>query len=291
MANLSVGGGSFDPYSDPGGGVGIGLPSDWQVFPTPIQPAPTYPVGPYRSSNYYSPSRAKPKVSSEPPPDPWSGVSSAVHSKATQVVDQFESLVGGAPQGFDSAGTSLALARSGVNVTGSDMDAFQWLYTNKLSLDQQLANPWAQFGMGKDLYETTVKKLDSAYFDWTGDQLSLQNLGENGGLYGGSPLWQAIRQNWTPDQVRNYAMFGNATGSGELVPSAQFSGDMPWLSAGQSYTQVLQQFEAFEQTTPADKATLAAFWRFGTSAKQLQGGAGTIDVAAQKQLATGAIVR
>lgn len=269
--------GTIDPYTDPGGGPGIGLPADWQVFPTPTNPAPSYPTGPPSQRNYYHASNT---ASPPPPPDPWAGISSAVHSQATQTVDQFESLIGGAAPGFDLAGVALALAKSGMNITGGKLDGWQWLYDTQLTLDQKKANPWAQFGLDKDSYNTVVKKMDSSYFNWTGEQMSTQNLGAQGLFWQGSPMWQAIRENWTPDQIQNYAIYGNSTGSGTPLASAQFSGSMPWLSAGQTYSQTLQQFESFGQTTPTDKATLAAFWRFGASAKQI--GAGQEAVATAK---------
>lgn len=251
---------AIDPYTDPGGGAGIGLPPDWPVFPSPGSPPPSYPTGPPSQQSYYN---SKSKPAPPPPPDPWAGISSAVHSQATQTVDQFESLIGGAAPGFDLAGVALALAKSGTNITGGKLDGYQWLYDTQLSATQQAANPWAQFGLDKDSYNTVVKKMDSSYFSWTGDQLSAQGVGKNTGI------WQAIRENWTPDQIENFAIYGNPTGTGPMLDSAKFSGDMPWLSAGQTYSQTLQQFTSFEEHTPTDKATLAAFWRFGSSAKQV----------------------
>jgi len=279
------GGGPVDPYTDPGGGAGIGLPPDWQVFPV-IAPA-SVPTGPSTTTSYYH-ANSKPSSSAPPPPDLWADISGAVHSAATQLVDKFQNLIGGAAKGFDSEGQALALAKSGVNLTTSSapLDAFQWLFDNKLTDAQRTANQWAQFGMDKDLYNTTVAKLNSFYFEWTGDQLSA-----DGSAMKNSGMWQGIRESWTPDEVRNLAMFGNRTGSGQVLASAQFMGDMPWLSAGQTYTQTLQQFQQMEEQQPTDKATLAAFWRFGMGAKQLGGGAEATGVVAQKPLFTGTAVR
>jgi hypothetical protein len=272
--------GPIDPYTDPGGGAGIGLPPGYPVFPD--NPPQNYPTGPSSTQSYYN---APHRTAPPPPPDPWAGVSSAVHSKASQDVDSFESLIGGAAPGFDSAGTALALAKSGVNVTGGDLDAFQWLYDNKLTAAQQTASPWAQYGMTKDTYTSTVQKMDSSYFSWTGDQLSGQGVGKN------SLIWQAIRANATPDQIQNLAMYGNLTGTGPLLASAQFSGDMPWLSQGQTYSQTLQSFQSFEEKTPTDKATLAAFWRFGTSAKQVSGASEAVGTTTARPLLAGTEVR
>jgi hypothetical protein len=218
----------------------------------------------------------------------WAGISSAVHSASSQLVDKFENLIGGAPSGFDSAGEALALAKSGVNLTGSaqPLDAFQWLYDNKLSADQQKANQWAQFGMDKDSYDTIATKMNATFFDWTGDQLSAdKSAAKNTGM------WQAIRESWTPDQIRNFAIYGNASGSGQMLASAQFNSDMPWLSAGQTYSQTLQQFQSFEEHAPTDKATLAAFWRFGQSAKQLGSGAEAVGSASAQVQKAGTTVR
>lgn len=262
---------SVDPSTDPGGGAGIGLPADTSIGP--VIPPPSYPTGPPSQSSYYhgSPSNAPPS-----PPDPWGGISSSVHSQAAQDVDKFEQLIGGAAQGFDSEGTALKLAKSGANITGGSFDAFQWLYDNTLTDAQRQNSPWAQYGLDKDSYTTTVAKMDSAYFSWTGDQLSAQGTAKN------SMLWQSIRASATPDQIENLAIYGNLTGTGPVLAQAQYTGDMPWLSAGQTYSSTLQSFQSFENQTPTDKSTLAAFWRFGQSAKQLGGSALAVGSAAKQ---------
>lgn len=191
-------------------------------------------------------------------------------------MDKFEQLIGGAAQGFDSEGTALKLAKSGANITGGSFDAFQWLYDNILTDAQRQNSPWAQYGLDKDSYTTTVAKMDSAYFSWTGDQLSGQGTAKN------SMLWQAIRASATPDQIENLAVYGNLTGTGPVLTQAQYTGDMPWLSSGQTYASTLQSFQAMEGHTPTDKSTLAAFWRFGQSSKQLSGGALAIGSAAKQ---------
>jgi hypothetical protein len=281
---LTDSGETTDPYTDPGGGAGIGLPPGWQVFPSvPPRPAPT---GPARASSYYNGS--KPSSAPPPPPDPWAGISSAVHSAAANLVDKFEALIGGAGAGFDSEGLALKLAKADVNLTtnSAPLDAFQWLYDTQLNAQRQAEAPWAQFGMDEDLYKTTVAKMNASYFDWTGDQMS-----PDGGAVKGSGMWQAIREQWSPDEMRNFAMFGNPQGTGQMLANAQFSGADPWLSAGQTYTQTLEQFQQVEEHAPTDKATLAAFWRFGVGAKQIGSGTEATGTLAQKSLFTGTTVR
>jgi hypothetical protein len=295
--NLDPGGGadpgdpnSVDPYTDPGGGPGAGLPPDWQVFPagSPFASAPDVPTGPPSTGSYYG-NGSKPTPSRPPPaPDLWAGISGAVHAAATSIVDDFENLIGGAASGFDLEGTELALAKSGINITynSKPMDAFQWLFDNKLTDAQRGANQWAQFGMDKDMYGTLVAKFNATFFDWTGDQLSANDSAAKN-----SGMWQALRENWTPDQIRNFAMYGNAEGTGPLQANAQFTGADPWLSQGQTYSQTLQQFQQLEDTQPTDRATLAAFWRFGASARTVGAGAGATETLASKPINLGTAVR
>jgi len=276
----------YNPVDTPGlNPWGQPYPSGSYRNPTPPKPpAQSYASGPAkRSSGSKSPAPAA-------PPDPWAGVPGAVRDQANALVDKFLSTIG-YPQGIDATALAQKLAKSGTNITGSPLDAYQWLYSNGITEQQQLAMPWAQFGMGKDDYGQTVAKLDSVYASWTGEKLSTQNLGGNGGLWGGSPMWQAIRGSWTPDQIKNFAMFGNAEGTGPLLESAQLTGDNPWLSEGQTYQQTLEGFQAFEGHTPTDKATLGAWFRFGASTKSLSAGRGAVGTVAQKPLVTASEVR
>lgn len=208
-----------------------------------------------------------------------------MHDQAVALVEKFMASAGW-PKNIDANSAAMQLAKSGINLTASPFDAYGWLFDNVLGtkIDTKTM-PWAQFGMLKDDYNSTVSKMDSVMFEWTGQQLSTQNLGANGGLWSGSPLWQAIRGGWLPDQIRNYATYGNPSGTGQMLANAQFSGDMPWLSVGQSYTQTLDQFQAFEEHAPTDKATLAAWWRFGQSAKQLSGAREAVAVPAPQKTA------
>jgi len=256
-------------------------------YPTsPTPPPKHYDSGPPRKG------KSSKKPAPAPPPDPWAGVPGAVRDQANAIVDKFLATVG-YPQGLDANSIAQQLAKSSVNITGSPFDAYQWLYDNILGVknpDLAKNSPWAAFGMGKDDYTQTVSKLDSVYSNWTGEKLSTQNLGANGGLWSGSPLWQAIRGSWTPDQIRNFAMFGNAEGTGPLLADAQMTGADPWIGMGQTYTQTLQGFQTFEGSTPTDKATLAAWFRFGASTKQL-GGQQATQQATQKPLYQPAEVR
>ena len=241
---------------DSGDSGALNDPFNWPSPPpddtTPPLPS-SYPTGPPQQQNYYHRSSGN---SAPSPPDPWKDVPPRVHEQAIALVEQFMQAAGW-PTYVDTNQAALGLSKSGLNLTASPFDAFDWLFNNSISGAYRDNNPWARFGMGKDEYNQTAGKLHAVFFDWTGDTMNAQIL------------TQAIRGAWTPDEIRNWAMFGNASGAGPMLESAKFTGDMPWLSSGQTYTQVLEQFQSFEETTPADKATLAAFWRFGQSAKQL----------------------
>lgn len=246
----------------------------------PAPPKQNYNTGPGRRASASSSKKPAPA----PPPDPWAGIPGAVRDQANALTDKFLATVG-YPKGVDANSLAQQLAKSGINITGSPFDAYQWLYNNGISHDQQVAMPWAQFGMGKDDYTQTVSKLRSVYASWTGEQLPDITSGYD-------VLWQAIRGSWTPDQIKNYAIFGNAEGTGPMLASAQLTGDSPWLSQGQSYQQALEGFQNFEGHTPTDKATLGAWFRFGVSAKTLSAGQGATQQAAQHPLqATGSAVR
>lgn len=197
-----------------------------------------------------------------------------MHDQAVQLVEKFLTSVGW-PKGYDANQAALHLAQTGMNLTGDPMIAFQWLYDNTISGATRNDQPWGAFGMLKDDYTATVQKLNSVMTSWTGNALDAETLKS------------AIRFSWTPDEVRNFATYGNPEGTGTLLPQAQLSGTMPWLSQGETYTQALQGFQAFEDHLPSDKATLAAWFRFGVSAKQLGGGSEAVGSVAPKSLAVG----
>ena len=239
--------------------------------PPTVPPSGGYNPGPQTYRNYYH--KTQPAT---PPPDPWAGISAGAHSVATALADKFSQVIG-YPDGWDGNGAALAMAKAGVNLS-SPYDAYEWLFQNKLSADQRTNNPWAEFGMIKDDYNMTVGKLNSVMFDWTGDNMDT------------GTIKSAIVGGWTPDQIRNFAQYGNAEGTGELLASARFTGDKPWLSVGQTYSATLQQFESFEHEAPTDKQTLAAFFRFGQSARSI-GGGGEAVVQARPVETSGTAVR
>lgn len=250
-------------YTGPGGG-------STQLPPPPKPPAPPQPP----PANYGTGPPRRGKSSNPPPqsaPDPWAGVPGAVRDQANALVDKFLSTIG-YPQGVDATSIAQKLAKSGVNITGSSFSAFYWLYQNTLSDSQRQASPWAMFGMDKDSYNQTVSKLNSVMSSWTGSNFDSLTLRD------------AIWGSWTPDQIRNFAMFGNAEGTGPMLADAQLSGADPWIGQGQTYTQTLQGFQSFEGSAPADKATLAAWFRFGVGAKQIGAGAEAVGTAAPQQL-------
>jgi hypothetical protein len=152
------------------------------------------------------------------------------------------------------------------------------LFGNFATDAERQAMPWMRFGLDKDTYGQTVSKLNSVMANWTGDSLDADTMRS------------AIRGSWTPDQIRNFAMFGNAEGTGPMLESAQLSGENPWLSVGQTFTQTQEGFNQFEGHTPTDKATLGAWFRFGVSAKQLRSGP-EASITAGKPLAAGSEVR
>ena len=250
----------YNPDDTPGVNP-FGRPYPGSNNPTP--PPANYDTGPARRGS----SSKKPPPA--PPPDPSAGVAGAVRDQSNALVDKFLATLG-YPQGIDANALALKLAKSGTNITGSPFDAYEWLFGNALSDSQRQANPWAEFGMGKDDYTQTVGKLNSVMASWTGDSFSADTLK------------QAIRGSWTPDQIRNFAMFGNPEGTGQLTADAQFSGADPWIGMGQTYTQTLQGFETFEGSTPTDKATLAAWFRFGANTKTLGAGQEAVQSAAPR---------
>lgn len=252
-----------------------------QVAPT-YQDPPSYSIGPPPAQSYYHAPPKSVHAAQATAPDQWKDVPGAVHDQARSLVEKFEAALGW-PASFNANNAELWLAKSGVNLTASAYDAYEWLFNN-LSEDLKKSAPWSRYGLDKDTYQQVVGKFDSVYFDWTGQQLSTQNLGQSGLGWSGTPIWQAIRNSWTPDQIRNYAMYGNASGGTTLLPEAQMGGSMPWLSTGQTYSQTLQQFQSFEEHIPSDSATLAAWFRFGQSAKQVGGGQGASGTVSQKPL-------
>lgn len=274
------------PYGpgDPAGGSYEG-PTD-PSYNGPTQPAeggyynpPSYDTGPPRYQSYYH--RPSPPPKPAPPPDPWAGVSPQLHDASTTAVENFLKSINW-PDGFDINGSALRLAKSNTNVTGSQFDAYEWLYENTLNQSQQQAMPWARVGLDKDAFTQKVESLNAAYFNYTGTWLSNNdNLGDLAGDKNVTML-QAIRGNWLPSDLLNFAMYGNPAGGNmsQLLDQAKLTGSMPWLSQGQTYTQALQQFTSFEQQTPTDRNTLAAFYRFGVGAKQVGGGVGAFGTVA-----------
>jgi hypothetical protein len=271
----------YNPTDTPGYSP-FGRPFPGQKAPAP--PPKNYSTGPAR--------RGKPSGSPAPaaPPDPWAGVPGAVRDQSNALTDKFLATVG-YPKGMDASSIAQKLAKSGVNTTGSPFDAYQWLYDNSgMSIDMKNSNPWSQFGMDKDSYKQTVSKLDSVYASWTGGSLTSLSVADTGYISQGAPLWNAIRGSWTPDQIKNFATFGNAEGTGPMLADAQLTGADPWIGQGQTYTQTLQGFQSFEGQHPTDKATLASWFRFGVSAKTL-GNAGEAAGTAGKPLLAGSEVR
>jgi|SRR5215469_10296297 len=251
----------FTPGDGDGGGDGAfpqgpGDRAPGYADPNPFPntgngPDSGYDPGPSNQQSYYH------KTSKgAAPPDPWKDIPAALHDQAAQLVTAFENAMGW-PTNFDANSAELALAQAGVNLTSSPFDAFDWLFNNRLSDAQRAANPWAQFGMTKDDYTIKVQKFNSVMVDWTGQQMT------------GDQLKQSIRGDYTPDEIRNLAIYGNAAGTGPMLEQAQLTGAMPWLSIGQTYTATLQGFQSMEDHLPSDTQTLAAWFRFGQSAKQL----------------------
>jgi len=240
-------------------------------------PPDNYDPGPPPYQNYYNrpPGPARGSGRPAPPPDPWAGVPGSDHDQAVAWTDTFARITG-APGFVDWNDVALRLAKTLMSVAGAwgAYDAYEWLWNNALDDIWRINNPWARYGLDKDTYGQTVSKLNSVMFDWTGNELSADQLHD------------AIRGSWTPDQIRNVALYGNPSGGGELLESARFEGENPWLSLGQTYTQTRQSFESFEQHAPADKETLAAFFRFGVSAKQVGAGAGARTVAGEGRVQT-----
>lgn len=218
-------------------------------------PAPvTYNPGPPTGRSYYHAPPAPPKAKAAP--DPWADIPGAVHDQARSLMEKFLTTVGW-PKGLDANEWELKLAKSGINITASPFDAYQWLFDNALSGDQRTNSPWAQFGMLKDDYNSVVSKFNTTFANYTGGTLDSGTLAT------------AIKNSWTPPQFLNFATFGNPEGTGPMLEDAQLSGSMPWLSQGQTYQATLEGFQAFEGHIPADKDTLAAWFRFGISAKQV----------------------
>jgi hypothetical protein len=222
-------------------------------YPTIAPPPPVYPTGPiYQQSYYHAPAKAA--APAPVAPDPWKGISAGAHDQAVNLADKFGASLGW-PNGWDVNAWSLKLAQSGINLN-SQLDSYDWLFQNAVSDGQRQANPWAQLGMDKDTYNTLHDKMNSVFSDWTGNQLDA------------ATMLQALRGNWTPDEIKNFAIYGSPTGGTTPQASASFLGDMPWLSSGQTYTQTLQGFTSFEDHAPSDRQTLAAWFRFGQSVKQ-----------------------
>lgn len=211
-------------------------------------------------------------------PDPWAGIPSAEETQADTLVSQFLASVGW-PKGYDANQAALHLVKSGINVGGDPFAAYEWLYNNTISGATKDNQPWGRFGMLKADYDRLTNGLNAVMFDWTGGQLDAETLK------------QAIRQNWTPDEVRNFAQYGNAQGGTAMLASAQLSGDMPWLSQGQTYSQTLAGFQAFEMHAPTDRATLAAWFRFGAGAKQLGNAPEAVVQARPVQAGAASVVR
>ncbi len=274
-------------YQGDGGSVDVYNPDETPgVTPAgyapPQHPPAQYNVGPPAGQSYYHAPPASPKAAATAP-DPWKDVVGAVHDQSVSLVEKFLASLGW-PKAVDANAAALALAKSGVNITADNFAAYGWLYWHAPGItgDLQKNNPWAKYGLDKISYQTTVSKLNSVYSSWTGDNLP-------GDVTGGA-LDTAIIDSWTPDQLKNFATFGNAEGTGQMLPQAQMSGTMPWLSQGQSYQQTLSGFTAFETHNPQDKSTLAAWFRFGVSAKQLGGAAEPVTTAHQVQGA-GSVIR
>lgn len=252
-------------------------PRGTQYQPPPLYdpPAPPPTWYPYSSggSRYYG--HAAQSAQPKPPPDPWAGIPGAIHDGANQLVDTFVQGLGGEKMVQDANTIALRLAKAYPYLLTQPSYAYEQLFNWAISDDQRMRNPWLRFGMKADDYYTTISKLNSVYSDWTGEQLG-------NGLQGSAiihdvnaPLWEAIRRNWTPDQIKNYAMYGNPNGSGQLRAEAQYGGSMAWLSGGQSFSQVSQQYQQFEGYQAPSKEVLADFWRFGSSLKTIQAGTGT----------------
>lgn len=249
-------------------------PTWFDPTPAPVYnpPAPDPPPwGGYNYSHgtsYYGQQHAAAPAPA-PPPDPWAGIAGAIRDGANSLTDNFAGLMGSEKMVQDSHEIALRLAKDYSYLLTQPSYAYEQLFNWAISDDQRLRNPWLRFGMKADDYYTTISKLNSIYNDWTGEQLG-------NGLQGSEiihdvnhPLWEAMRRSWTPDQLKNYAMYGNASGGSELRAEAKYGGAMPWLSAGQSFSQTSQQYAQFEGYQAPSKEALADFWRFGSSLKNL----------------------
>lgn len=274
MANLAGGdGGGTDDGSD--GSFPYGPADPPSGYGQPSTPPSSYDPGPAPYQSYYHASPSKP--SAQTSSDVWSGISPGAHDQAVQLADTFGATLGW-PDGWDVNKWALALAKSGVNVS-SAFDAYEWLFNNAISADQRQASPWARFGMTKDAYNSKVQAMNSVMATWTGSSLSPDDLAN------------AIKNSWTPTEIQNFATFGNPEGTGPMLAQAQMSGSMPWLGLGQTYQQTLQGFQSFEDHAPDSTATLAAWFRFGQSAKQLGGGGEAIGSASSQIQRAGSTVR
>lgn len=265
-------GGAIYPVNRPGSGYSPNDPAAEAAAATPPYYDPTPPPRwyPYtQSPRYVGAHTSQAAHQPEPPPDPWAGIPGAIHDGSNALVDTFVRGLGSEQMVQDANTIAIRLAKAYPYLLTQPSYAYEQLFNWAISDDQRLRNPWLRFGMKADDYYTTVGKLNAMYSEWTGDWLG-------NGLQGSEiihnvdhPLWQAIRGGWLPNEVKNFAMYGNPQGGGELRAEAKYAGSNPWLGQGQSYNQTMQQFAQFEGYQPPSKEVLADFWRFGSTLKNL----------------------
>jgi len=222
-------------------------PADPPPPPPPAPPSRGYPTGP--------PTQPAVAAQVQASANNLIGLNGYATAAAQNIVDNFQSLIGWPNKDFVPAIRQLV----DQGLENSPNAAYEFLFGSQLSAAQQQSMPWAELGVTKDNYTSTVEKLSGSWSDFTGDAIPADLLK------------RGIKENWTPAEIKNYLNYGDPGGAKAGV-TAPDTTDTPWIASGSTYTQSANSYYAHTGHQPTDKHTLAAWWNFTQGTQQLGGG-------------------
>jgi hypothetical protein len=175
-------------------------------------------------------------------------VGSTAQDQATQIMEQFLSVMGW-PSGIDANKLTLEILKQ--NLETSPEQSYNFLF-KQISSKLQKANPNAEFGLNKDQYVSQTNALKDQYESYTGTSDIPPDV-----------LRMAIDQGWTQTEMLTF-----------LQKDHRFTNpaDLPWLQQGIGYRDVRSQFVQTYGKAPTDIKQLASWFDFKSGAQQVGAG-------------------
>lgn len=204
--------------------------------------------------------------------------------EAKNITKQYMQMIG-YPRGVDA--DQMALYLLDHHLEGNPSQAFENLFFSPFTnVEMRNANPWARYGFDPDSYRTRLTTLQSTLSDVTGIDVNLISTGQTSEME--QLLQRALKDGWSQSQLTSAFRSGSFQNlADQKVDLSSVVNEQPWLSQGQTFISMKNQYTNIFGAPPVDTKQLAGWYHFNQSAAHLGGGRPATETEKSKILVAG----